>query len=299
MAKFGITLSHLHLQYLQIPLDLAIEEALRCNFTHIRLGAYWNRLQQDQETYNFSQLKEILQKFEKNHQSVILTVGVKAPRWPEYYWPDFISPKDPNHEVTKQQILQFVRHTVNELKNFSCITHWQVENEPLDPSGPDNLTISTDLLSQEIELIKELDPRPVIVTLWGNGMLTRKTFDQAANLADIVGLDLYYKQFVKQIFGQNIYKGPNQTSKELQKLILNSSKPVWITELQAEPWEKDEQSYLSKSPQSISPAKLQKNIANALASGAAETLFWGFEYWLWRKQQGDDSYMQIAQSIVK
>ena len=102
-------------------------------------------------------------------------------------------------------------------------------------------------------------------------------------MADIIGLDLYYKQFVTQIFGKNIYKGPSQSDSALRKLINSSTKPVWITELQAEPWEKDERGYLSKSPGSISPKQLQQNIERAKKLPVQEILLWGFEYWLWRK----------------
>ena len=284
MAKFGITFSHPHLEYLKIPIDLAIDEAIQGKFSHIRLGVYWNRLQKSQDEYDFKELRIILQKFSKAKQKIIMTVGVKAPRWPEYYWPDFVEHKNLQHPQSKELILNFVSKTIQELKDFSCISHWQVENEPFDPSGPDNLAISEDLLSQEIQIIKKLDQRPIIITLWGNDVLKRGFFNKAAVLADIVGLDLYYKQFVGQIFGQNIYKGPSQSDRALQKLIQNSPKPVWITELQAEPWEKDERGYFSDNPQSISETQLKKNVERTSQLEVKEILMWGFEYWLWKKQ---------------
>lgn len=295
--KIGITFSQPHLEYLGIPIDLAIKEALKYNFSHIRLGAYWNRLEASLGHYDFRELLSLLNHFEKAQQPIILTLGVKAPRWPEFYWPDFIINKNTNNSETQTLLLRFIKQVIEETKSFTCITHWQIENEPLDPSGPENLTISKSFLKQEIELLKQLDSRPVIINLWGNDLLVRGFFENAAELADEVGIDLYYKQFFTQILGKNIYRGPSQKDGALNKLIKSIKKPVWITELQAEPWEKNEQNYLSKNPGSINPEQLKENILRANQLPVKEILLWGFEYWLWRKQQGDNRYLEIIRDI--
>jgi len=288
--KLGITLSQSHLEHLNIPIDLAIQESLKHNFAHIRIGAYWNQIEISPGGFDFSKLQYLLSKYEQANQPVVLTLGVKAPRWPEYYWPDFIVNKDPKESQTQQQILTFIKQVIHVTKSFKCITHWQVENEPFDPSGPNNLLIPHSLLEQEIKLVKSLDSRPVIVTCWGNDLLSRGGFHQAEQLADELGVDLYFKQFITQVLGKNIYRGPAQTDKKLIKFFQSCPKPVWITELQAEPWEKDETGYMSDQPQSISPNQLKANIERARKLPVKEILLWGFEYWLWQSQKGNDSY---------
>lgn len=279
----GATFSHPHLEHLYIPLDFAFQETLKHNFVHLRLGAYWNRIEKNPDQYDFEELVSLLTFFEENKQKIILTLGVKAPRWPEFYWPDFIVQKNTTNKETQERILKFIRAVIETTRHFTCITHYQVENEPFDLSGPENLSIAEDFLKQEVELVRQLDKRPIILTLWGNDLLSRGFFKRAEEMADIIGLDLYYKQFVTQVFGKNIYKGPSQSDSALRKLINSSTKPVWITELQAEPWEKDERGYLSKNPGSISPKQLQQNIERAKKLPVQEILLWGFEYWLWRK----------------
>ena len=89
------------------------------------------------------------------------------------------------------------------------------------------------------------------------------------------------------------YTGIHQPKNKLINALKESSKPIWITELQAEPWEKNEKGYFSKNPQSISPEKLIKNINDAKQLPVKEILLWGFEYWLWKEKNGDDSYLTI------
>ena len=71
-----------------------------------------------------------------------------------------------------------------------------------------------------------------------------------------------------------------------------------ITELQAEPWEKDEKGYLSKNPKSISPKLLESNLKKTLSLGVKEILLWGFEYWYYQKSQGDNRYLEVVREYL-
>ncbi len=289
----GTTFSHPHLAYLNLDFDQALDQALSMNFSYLRLGAYWDHIESTPQDYDFSVLAKLLEKCEQASQKIVMTVGVKSPRWPEFYWPDYIEP-DFKNQQTKTQLLKFVEQTVTNLKKYDCITHWQVENEPLDPSGPNEQKISFEFLQQEVELVKKLDTRPIIINLWGNDLLPRGLFTQAKQLADVIGLDLYPRQFIKQIFGRSVYRGPTHNQKQLKRLLASTDKPVWISELQAEPWEKDEKGYLSNNPGSISPKKLAENIKHAQQLPIKQILLWGFEYWWWQAQHGNDSYLQTV-----
>ncbi|MBT4124168.1 MAG: hypothetical protein HN981_05160 [Candidatus Pacebacteria bacterium] len=294
----GITFSHPHLEHLGLDKQKSLKKALAMNFSHIRLGAYWSEIEKIKNKHDFSDLLEILEQCEKEKQPIVMTVGVKAPRWPEFYWPEYIKEKNTENKNTQKNIIYFIKKTVKTLQKFSCITHWQIENEPLDPSGPSNKSISLDFLKQEISLVKKLDNRPVIINLWGNNFISRKFFQPTEKIADIIGLDFYPKQFVKNILRKNIYinyHGPHQSKSAIKKLLNKSSKPVWITELQAEPWEKNEQGYLSKNPKSISPQQLEKNIQQASKLPIQEILLWGFEYWLWQEKNGNSEYLEIVE----
>ncbi|HVZ58356.1 MAG TPA: hypothetical protein VG935_01225 [Patescibacteria group bacterium] len=296
-ARIGITLSTPHLEHLKIPLHEALSSAFSFNFSHIRLGAYWSHIEKRSGDYDFSELTQVLQLCEEQKQKIVMTVGAKAPRWPEFYWPPFVT-KDLVNSQTQEQLFSFIRETIMTLQGFNCITHWQVENEPLDPSGPEQLAISAELLQREIELVRSLDSRPIMVNVWGNDMLQRNLLPVAEELADIVGLDIYYKQFMQQVMQRSYYLGPRHTEKMLKNTLSHCAKPIWIAELQAEPWEKNETDYLSDNPGSMHPLFLRKNIVKAQRLPIQEILLWGFEYWLYRVNKHDRTYVELVKEVV-
>ncbi|MFH1551648.1 MAG: hypothetical protein ABIC36_02105 [bacterium] len=296
--RFGITFSHTHLNYLKIPINDTLDFALEMGFSHLRLGSYWQEIEKSKGLYNFSVLEDLLNRCEKTRQKVIMNVGVKSPRWPEFYWPRYLKEKNFNNSEARKRTLLFIEKLVKTLKNFSCITHWQVENEPLDPSGQKNLAIPFDFLKEEVELVRKLDNRPIILTLWANDLESRQLFLDVLPISDMIGLDLYYKQFMKSDKGKSFYEGPRTSDDYLREIVKTSSKEVIITELQAEPWEKDEKGYLSKNPQSISPKLLESNLQKALSLGTKEILLWGFEYWYYQKSRGDNRYLEMIKKYL-
>lgn len=296
--RFGITFSHTHLNYLKISIKDALDLALGMGFSHLRFGSYWQEVEKNKGLYNFSVLEDLLNRCEKTNQKVIMNVGVKSPRWPEFYWPGYLKEKNFNNSEARKRTLSFIEKLVKTLKNFSCITHWQVENEPLDPSGQENLAVPKEFLKEEVELVRKFDSRPIILTLWANDLESRQLFPEVLPISNVIGLDLYYKQFIKSAMGKSFYEGPRTNDDYLREIVKTSPKEVIITELQAEPWEKDEKGYLSKNPESISPKLLESNLKKALSLGVKEILLWGFEYWYYQKSQGDNRYLKVIKGYL-
>ncbi len=297
--KIGITLSHPHLRTLHLDVADSLSRALSLKFSHIRLGAYWSEIEAKEGKYDVSSLKKILEACEEKKQQVIVTVGVKAPRWPEFFWPRHIPEKDAANSAAQERILRYIEHTVSELKQYSCISHWQVENEPLDPSGPENRIVPYGFLKEEVKLVRSLDRRPILLNVWGNDLLSRELFPQIEALADVVGLELYYKQYMKTFLGRPVYEGPRQTHRDLKAYLAKSKKPVWITELQAEPWEKDDAGYLGENPGSMNPGQMERNFRTVSDLPVAEVHLWGFEYWLYREKNGDKRYFDALARLRK
>lgn len=301
LIRFGITFSHTRLDYLKIPINDALDLALEMGFAHLRLASYWQEIEKNKGVYDFSELEYILNRCEKTGQMVIMNVGVKSPRWPEFYWPGYLKEKNFNNSEARKRTLSFIETAVRTLKKFSCITHWQVENEPLDPSGPEeesgpeDSTIPFNFLKKEVELVRKLDSRPILLTLWGNDLESRQLFPDVSSISDLVGLDIYYKQPIKNGSG---YEGPRTNDNYLREIVRTSPKEVIISELQAEPWEKEGSGYLSKNPESISPKLLESNLKKALSLGVKEIILWGFEYWCYRKSQGDTRYLEVIQNAL-
>jgi hypothetical protein len=257
----------------------------------LRLGCYWSDIEKEKGKYDFTEIETLLKACEKSQQSVVLTIGMKAPRWPEFYLPSCMKGLSP--ENVEKEVLAFIEKGIKTLQEYSCITHWQVENEPFDPSGPLQWKISESLLKKEVVLTRSLDTRPIIVNVWGNLLTRRDSFKKVEKIADIVGINLYYKT----PFLGPFYQGPRNNEWTLRRVIRSCSKPVWVTELQAEPWERAGKDFRSERPESISPTQMQKNIDAAKGLGVEGILLWGCEYWLFQKKRGNNTYEKVAKKF--
>lgn len=277
-AKVGITFSHRHAKHLGLSATSTLTHLCKQNYSYIRLCSYWNEIEKSPGNYDFSTLYKLLEICNNHNQKVIMTLGMKAPRWPEYHWTRMIN-QSPNDPITQFAVLKLITTTIKELSRYPCISHWQVENEPIDPSGPNNLAIPVDFFLREVVLVRSLDSsRPIIGTLWGNDLIKRGLFSAMESIVDIVGIDLYPKQYAGKKWGKPFYRGPSQSDRELKKIIEKSSKPVWITELQAEPWEADDAGYRSSDPGSFPKGQLENNMQWASKFSAKVILLWGIEY---------------------
>ncbi len=264
---FGTTLSHLHLSYLKIDFQLALENLLELDLQIIRLGVYWNQ-------YDPKTLSSIISFLEKHNKKIVLVVGEKSPRWPEFY------------TRPEGDILSFTSSCVQFFKKHQSIIAWQVENEPLDPSGPSHKIISKTLLQNQIDLVKSLDTRPIIFTLWGNTLSSRKILHHLPNSINIIGLDLYPKVPISSYL--SITSGPKDSPESIKKIMQTTNKTFWITELQAESW----------APFQLSSIDILSNIKYAQILDPQVCLLWGFEYWLGKKLSGDTTLWNSVKSYL-
>lgn len=287
----GTTYAPRQAKWLDLSPEETFEQILTWDMDILRLGCYWNEIEKEEGIYEFSEIEDLLNVCEKKNQRVILSIGMKAARWPEYYLPEWIDTSHP--DVVEHLVLAFIKKCIIQLKHYSCITHWQVENEPLDPSGPNQWQISEKVLEKEITVVRSLDSRKIIITLWGNSLSKRGYVPIAQDMADIIGLDIYYRT----PFWKQIYRGPADSEKSLKHLIKNCTKPVWVTELQAEPWERSGKDFRSDNPESISPQRMKNNIEKARVLGAEAILLWGCEYWIYQKRRGNSMYENIAREF--
>lgn len=298
----GATFSHPHLMQMGIPLSSAWAEYDRLALKWVRLGCYWEEIEKRKGTYDFSGMKGLLDACTRLNIKVVMTIGMKAPRWPEYYIPSWLAdtlrlPKngriDTKNNVLTENLFSYMAKTIQAIRGYECIQCWQVENEPLDQSGPLNLSISEELLQEEINLVRTSDPaRPIQVNVWGNELTGRGNFLRAEKYADSIGLDLYTRVPALKIFNLRTVTGPRDPDHTIRSLISamrKRGKPVWINELQAEPW---------GDPGSCTPEHIIQNVKWIQDWSIDGVFLWGFEYWLQQKSKGDDSYWSAAQKAI-
>lgn len=310
--EYGITLSHPHISAQHhSPLD-ALNASLEFPFSWIRLGCYWNEIEQSPGTYDFSRLDPLVSWCQKNKKNVVLTVGMKAPRWPEYYIPRWVDTTtisnnamldSSDNRTLHASVIRFISACVTHYKNIKTIL-WQVENEPYDPSGPHNWALSPDWMQTEVETVRALDPkRKVLVSFWANETTKRGVYREAIRQGDCIGLDIYPR--VPTSFPKNIiapYSGPLdswETHQTICRQIVQQKKEVWITEIQAEPWEPGVLVADAGVAPSFPPERFRNHLKLASSLNPSVVLFWGYEYWYTQKLCGNLSYWNTARSALK
>jgi len=309
----GTTYSRVQSEYFKQDWKKTYISILDMGFEVIRLGAYWNRIEAEKGVYDFESLDWQIKEARKRNVGVILTVGMKAPRWPEYHFPGWIKSEAPvrlgqdvsQNENIRERTLIFVRNVVDHYKNNSAIRYWQVENEPFDRAGPDQCWISPLLVKQEIEIVRKLDTlgRPIVINTatYPNKILRFiakmtapiNAFDEAMRLCDIIGLNIYptvgHKMWwLKMYFRTNEVERIKYFS-GIVDWAKKNGKEVIVTELQAEPWEPGQVVHAGKDmPLTIMPGNIRYYLNEVYSLGIDTILLWGAEYWHFRKREHKD-----------
>jgi len=263
---------------------------------NLRLIAYWDYLEPEKGKFNFEDLDWQVKEAEKHGKEIILVIGLRVPRWPECHFSSWA--KDLPREELEENLLDYLKEVVNHYKDFSSITTWQVENEPLFGLFGNCPNPSKNLLKKEINLVKSIDKkRPIMITDSGEVSL----WLNSAGLSEIFGTTCYrivwneffgsYKHFWPPVF---------YTFRAFLVEKFTKSKEVIIAEFQAEPWATRERSIvnipLKEQTRYFKLKDLKDNLEFAKKTGIKQIYLWGAEWWYWRKTKGDDSFWQLAKS---
>jgi hypothetical protein len=251
--EVGVTFSPRQAQYLGMPWKDTFSAVLNLSPTVVRLGAYWDEIEREPGVYDFAALDWQLERLPASTYRVVLTVGMKAPRWPEYYVPSWLLQKSrPGWNATvsddalvRARVRRFIEAVVTRYQDHPAIGYWQVENEPLDPSGPRQWKIGADFLEEEVQLVRSLDQsqRPIILSMFVGTppplavLPPWRSQDEGRartllSMADILGLDLYPSRGIR-VFGRDLYLdwsgwGWERSAMSLRQIALDQGKDAWV-----------------------------------------------------------------------
>lgn len=292
--RFGVTFSIKQCRNFGLDPAEALDWLLDKGFRRFRLMSYWNEHELHPDEYDFSLLDAQIDQIENRGGIITLCLGARQPRWPENHWPQWAWQAD--KATRSAALLKYIEVVVNRYKNRTCIISYQLENEALLKAFGEKPEVDRVRLRQEYNLVKRLDPsRPVIMstsTSWG--VPVRQP------IPDIVGFSYY-----RIIHGKHGYSRAfhtpllHRTRKYLIDQLLN--RPVFIHELQCEPWGPTAIWNMDNAEQarSMSPAHIKRNIELAKRIKAYPIDLWGGEWWYWRHLQGDDTiWGAVAESIT-
>lgn len=264
----------------------------------LRIASYWTEIEKQKGVYDWEALDWMIEEAEKNDTGIILAFGIKAPRWPECFIPDFYLD---DKEARESALLSYEKVLLERYKDNATIVMWQVENEPFLPFGHCiKGAVDANLVDQEIAQVKSIDSRrPIMVT--DSGELS--IWIQAAKRADIFGTTLY-RIIHKEPFGYIRYPlGPSffRAKAMLIKIFANQERII-ISELQAEPWAKGWvlNNSVEEQYKSMSPEKFAEIIDYAQKTNFEEAYLWGVEWWYWlRENQMRPEMWEEAKKIIR
>jgi len=313
-VQFGASFSCQQVRYLDGDCATAFAALLDdLGVRHVRLSLYWNQVEPAPGGFDFSETDALIRQAALRGADVLLTVGIKAQRYPEVYLPDWLQAGAvyPEGAVldrqpgVRQAALAYVAAAVQHYAGEPSVSGWQVENEPFIKNFDKihGWTVSEEMTAAEAASVRAQDPlhRPIVVTHSSWTLYDRRWKDALA-LGDVLGQNVFTKKawirdwwyFFPYEMGPFVPNLPGQAA-----AARRAGKRLWITELQAEPEER--QSLLQLDPavaQSISPRLLLDNAALARRSGAERAYLWGAEWWYARHLKGDDGLWNAARLLL-
>lgn len=299
--EFGISYAHIQARALELDwkkVYIDILEELRPK--SVRIGAYWTEIEKEPGKYDFSDLDWLIEEARRRDTEIILAFGIKAPRWPECFIPEFYLE---DKVVREEAILKYEKELVERYKSYENIIIWQVENEPFLPFGHCiEGAVDEQLVDREVAQVKKLDDsRPIMVTDSGELSLWHK----AASRSDIFGTTLYriiYKEpygYVKYPVGPAFFR--IKAWLFVHGMSNKNQKEIIVSELQAEPWGPGWLPHMSLEEQykSMNPTMFGEIITYTKRTNFSAAYLWGVEWWYWLKEtQGEDAMWEEARKVI-
>ena len=283
---------------------------------HLRLSVEWDEVEPQEGRFDFRLVDALLAEAERNGTRVVLTVGIKAQRHPEFFIPQWLLDRAPvandtdpaDNPLIRAKALAMIEAVVAHTATSPAIDGWGADNEPYITSArATGWYLSREFVREEIAAIRRADPagRAVSINHGQHFVFDRRWQDALAD-SDVLAASMYpFRNDV--FFGREVVLpileiGPLAPNYAHQaRMAHEAGKEFWITEMQAEPWaEDDTRLHGPANPlKNLDVGKLRRNIAYARRSGADRVYLWGAEWWLFQRDRfGDAKWMDEARGIL-
>jgi Beta-galactosidase len=317
--ELGMTFSPLQCHYMGLDDRAAFTALCGLGLDRVRLCAYWHEIEATEGQLDFSKLDWLLDQCETHNLKVTIAVGMKAPRWPEFHFPDWAhrlyvteageAALDLRSPSLADRTLKLVAAVVEHCRSSGALTHWQVENEPftrLEITG--GRFLSPAFVNREVALVRslKLDSQKILLTNAIHLPSPKLTEDEPAfrdslQTADAVGFNVYTKVPSGQ---PNQYLEPTpifwEQLADWQRELVQNNREAWIAEAQAEPWEGGQLVAMEKLDYgSASPNQMGSLVGQLADLNYSTVLLWGSEYWYWQRLKGRNLWWWTVEQLVK
>lgn len=290
---WGVTFSKRYAIFLGISwreLFLATVDDLKVR--QIRLPIYWNDIETSPDYYDWGDYDWLMTESKQREVKLIPVLGRRQPRWPECHIPEWATTL--SEEEQRRHTLELITATIERYRYYDNIVAWQVENEPFLNSFGICPDMDLDFLKTEIDLVRSLDPRPILIT--GSGELSN--WKKEVELSDYFGTTLYRVVWGPWAGYLRYPMKANSYTKKAKKANLSLERAI-IAELQAEPWTSSDIRHIkqSKIDKSFSTDQFKANLDYAIKTNFNRTYLWGIEWWYFQKITGNEEYWNIAKTL--
>lgn len=322
MSALGASFSPRRARARGLDWRAAFRRLLQLELSPLRLSTFWDEV----DGSGYGELDWQLAEAERAGRDVVLTVGMKAQGWPEFVIPERLAPNvRPGANagaapVLGEAVLDLVEATVARYRGRRCVIAWQIENEPLNRSGPRRWWIGPELLREEVATARRTDPtRPIVLNVFAafnarldvascrHGqlrLLGRDAHRPEAEVAsllrpgDVLGLDVY-RRIGYRFAGRRRFTTSRSwlsNASRWRERAAAEGKQAWIVEAQAEPWEPGP--VPAEPPYSCAPEMLGETVGALREAGYDTILLWGAEHWLARDAAGDPSWLRAVDRLL-
>lgn len=316
MTQVGTSFVRWRAEGLGLEYRQAFTRVCAMGFDLIRLSTSWREVDQT----GYTHLDWLMEEADRTGQRVLLTVGMKALGWPEFYLPGEQRPGD---VAIGGGLLDHVGATVRRYRGCHRLVAWQIENEPFNRSGPLGGLVRRSLVRAEAACVRGLDPtRPIVITTFGHfdagldrwSSRWQSTWQRRFHLEipaerealavlepdDVLGLDVYRAIGWRREGMEGVahaVKDQMDSVARWGRIARGQHKRLWVTEAQAEPWEASRATH--GDPVSVQPDDVLELYERLSSLSLDAILLWGVEYWLWRERQGDTRWLDVGRRILE
>lgn len=287
---YGVSFIPDYARSLGVDPQATMDALLGIGVRHFRLVSYWSDGEPQPGRYDFTQLDWQFKKAEAANAKIILTVGLRQPRWPECHAPGWVDTSKPE-STWESPLMQYMQAVVQRYRNSPALESYQLENEYFLRGFGTCTNFDRGRLVREYDLVQRLDRvHPVIIGRSNNAL----GFPLGAPQPDEFSISVYKRVWDAAVTHRYIeYPFPPWFYGFLagvQKIFLH--RDMMIAELQAEAWPPDGQpitkTSLAEQNKSLDARRLKERFEFGRATGMRSIYLWGAEYWYYRLQVLDD-----------
>lgn len=291
---WGATFSVPYATYLGVDWKDAYRAILEeLNIKYLRIPAYWSQIETAPGVYDFSELDYIFEEAAAHDVRITLALGVKVPRWPECFLPEWV---DADHSRIEPGIEALTIALMSRYSTHPVLYAWQVENEPFFPFG-ECPQPSIERVQNLTQLVREID---------NEHKLQRTTSGEQsfwlfhAPGFDILGISLYRIVYTEPI-GYNVFPHTPAVYRLQSQLARLFAGEVIISELQVEPWfrHSPKDMNLQAAYELFTAEDLWRHMSFAKRTGLDAAYLWGVEWWYYLRQQGDERLWNAGKHIIE